>query len=420
MYQHMLAFLIRSFVRFWFILLVTIGTASTVGAAAYADEGPSTPEIVTPASPSGPLFVIRPADGVEGDYFTVEAEPGSVHELHVVLGNAGEESLQLRTFVADTVSSTNGGFAVAEADEEPSGTSTWIDYPDEVVEFEPGKGIERDFTVTVPSDATPGQYIAGLVLQTAEPSPIQGNTLFTQTIRKTVAVLIVVPGAQDPEFSLGSVEVNTTAGITSVVIPVQNSGNVLVKPEGNLTLKNQEGATVFEVPVDMDSVYAHMTDPLAISLWTGIPDGEYELTVDLFDQASGAAASIQNQPITITMKEPASEPFELAGDVTLKPDETDPVFADVSAEITNNGGSSNSSEVVLDVMKDGGLTESFTIASSLALPAGTTEVSQRYIPPAGFESGEWSFVLRLNVVDPFSGAATTVATVDDIPTITVP
>ncbi len=54
------------------------------------------------------------------------------------------------------------------------------------------------------SDAQPGQYIAGIAMETAEPLEVEGSTLFNQIIRKTIAVFIVVPGAESPAFELGA------------------------------------------------------------------------------------------------------------------------------------------------------------------------------------------------------------------------
>src|SRR5215217_613103 len=156
----------------------------------------------TPNTDSGPRFIIRPADGADGDYFTLKADAGTTNTLKVVLGNADDEDLELRTFANDAVPMTNGGFSIADETVPASGVATWLDYPAETLTFKPGEGIERSFTVTIPADATPGQYIAGLALQTAEPLEVEGTSMFNQIIRKTIAVFILVPGPETPECTL--------------------------------------------------------------------------------------------------------------------------------------------------------------------------------------------------------------------------
>src|SRR5688572_32485159 len=68
----------------------------------------------TPSTDSGPRFIIRPVNGADGDYFTLTADAGTSNELTVLLGNADDEELKLRTFVNDAAPMVNGGFTIAD------------------------------------------------------------------------------------------------------------------------------------------------------------------------------------------------------------------------------------------------------------------------------------------------------------------
>jgi hypothetical protein len=401
------------------LALMLVFPAQAMQAQETATGTPAASPAASPEADSGPRFVIRPKEGADGDYFTVEAEAGTTNDLTVVLGNADDEPLKLRTYVNDTVPMTNGGFSIAEETVPPAGTATWIDYAAETFEFAPGEGVERTFTVTIPEDAAPGQYIAGLALQTADPLEVEGTSLFNQIIRKTIAVFIIVPGPEEPAFTLGEPQLMTDGALNRIEIPVQNTGNVLIKPQGELTLTDGSGKEVVTAPIAMGSVYAGTTAPLSIALTTAVPDGDYTMSVALTDEATGAKASIDEQTIAITSEEAAPAVFALTGDVALMPDAADPDFANVSVTVSNQGEPVQNAELLLVVMKDGQEVESFPLAPSLALPQGETDVTQRYIPPTGWEQGSWSFSLTLNVVDGSTGAATTVATLDSIPAIQV-
>jgi hypothetical protein len=397
-------------------MLAVLPLSTLQGPAAHAQDANATP---SPAADTGPRFVIRPADGADGDYFTLEAEAGTTNELVVVLGNADDEELTLRTYVNDTVPMTNGGFSIADEDAPPKGTATWIDYPGETFTFGPGEGVERTFSITIPEDAGPGQYIAGLALQTAEPLDVEGTSMFNQIIRKSIAVFIIVPGPDEPSFELGEPALMTDGPIHRIEIPLINTGNVLVKPRGDLTLTNETGDVVLTAPIVMGSVYAGTTVPLVIGLTSNLPDGDYALAVDLTDDATGASDSIDDATLSMSAASSAPVQFSMTADVVLSPDNAAPAFARVNVAIENQGNPVNRAEVLLEVMKDGELVETFTLAASLALPQGTTEVSQRYIPPTGWEAGSWSFVLHLNVIDESTNVATTVTTVDSLPAIVV-
>jgi hypothetical protein len=380
----------------------------------------SAQEATPPATAeTGPRFVIRPADGADGDYFTLEADAGSVNQLTVVLGNADDEELTLRTYANDTIPMTNGGFSIADEEAPATGTATWIDYPAETFTFQPGEGVERSFTVTIPEDAGAGQYIAGLALQTAEPLAVEGTSMFNQIIRKSIAVFIIVPGPEAPSFELGDPALRADGAMPRIEIPLANTGNVLVKPQGDLTLMNEAGDVVLTAPIAMGSVYAGTTVPLVVGLTGNLPDGDYTLSIALRDEATGSTAALDGVPITIDAASSAPAQFSMTAEVTLSPDTSNPAFANVNVTIDNQGNPAGQAEVLLDVLKDGELIETFALAASLALPQGTTNVTQRYIPPTGWEAGTWSFVLRLNVIDESTNVATTVVTLDSLPAIDV-
>jgi hypothetical protein len=372
----------------------------------------------TPSTDSGPRFVIRPVDGADGDYFTLKADAGTTNKLTVVLGNADDEDLKLRTFANDAVPMINGGFSIADEAVPATGVANWIDYPAETFTFKPSEGIERTFTVTIPADTKPGQYIAGLALQTADPIEVEGTSMFNQIIRKTIAVFIIVPGPEQPAFELGTPELKTDSAIPRIEIPVINTGNVLVKPAGELTLSDASGETVLTAPIAMGSVYAGTTAPLSVGITTPLPNGDYTLNVQLSDPATKVETSLAEQTITVAAAAAAS-PITMTATIEVAPDAKNPAFATVDVQIDNQGDPVTKAEIQLDVLHDGELVETFPLASSLALPAGATAVNQRYIPPTGWAAGEWSFVLRLNVIDGTTGAATTVTTLDDLPTIAI-
>lgn len=399
-------------------IMMMMAAVLPLGSPTMAQDADTGTPPATVGPDSGPQFVLYPAGGNDGEFFTLEAEAGSSHELAVVLGNADDEPLDLRAYVNDVVPMVNGGFAVAEEDVAPTGTASWIDFPAETYAFAPGDGIERPFTVTIPEDTAAGQYIAGLVLQTLEPLEVEGSAMFQQIIRKSIAVFITVPGPESPAFVLGE-PVLEPSGVTQLlVIPIENTGNVLVRPTGEAVLTDANGAVVMTAPVTMGSVYAGIETTLAIPLQADIPVGDYTLDLQLQDPETSVGAELLGHQLAITEVDDSPEIWAMDATVALAPDLTAPVYADIETVITNNGPVTNV-EVELDVIRDGELVETFSLAPSLSVATGTTPYVQRYVPPTGFEAGTWTFVLRLNVVDGSTGSVTTVLTIDDIPPVDV-
>jgi hypothetical protein len=272
--------------------------------------------------------------------------------------------------------------------------------------------------VKIPDDAEAGQYIAGIALQTADSLPVEGTDLFNQIIRKSIAVFITVPGTETPGFELDAPVLSTDGAFDAITVPVTNTGNVLVRPAGDLTIVTSNGETVVTAPIAMGSIYAGTTVPLSVPLTDPLPEGDYTVAISLNDPETGIAVTSEGV-VTISNIDQVPAQFEMMGTVSLSPDATNPAFADVAVTVANGGQAVSDAEVLLDVSRDGELVEMFSQGSSLALPQGETSLSQRYIPPTGWEAGIWNFSLRLNVTDPSSGASTTVAVFDDIATVEI-
>lgn len=398
---------------------LAIMLAGTAQAQQTPESGEATPGAGAQPMDAAPRFVIYPKDGKDGDYFTLEAKPGTTHELVVVLGNADDDPLRLRTYASNVMPIVNGGFALAPEDVEPAGTTTWLEYPAETFEFAPGDGVERTFTLTVPQDAAPGQYITGLALETADPMAVEGTTLFEQVIRKTIAVFIIVPGPEEAAYTLGDPEVMTEGALTRIVIAVTNTGNVLVRPEGEMIVHDAAGEMVLTAPIVMGSVYAGLTVPLSVALTTPLNEGDYTVSVELSDPESGVSASVTDASITIVPPEVLATQVRVEGTVTLVPDSANPAFADVALIVTNPGQPIANAEVVLEASRNGELVESFTLVQSVSLATGENVVTQRYVPITGWVDGTWSFVVRVNAVDTSTNASTTVATLDSIAPVQV-
>lgn len=378
----------------------------------------TTPE---PASP--PVFVLEPVDQ-SGSYFTVEGDAGSTTTLTVALGNAGEDPVSARTYAADAYTLVNGGFGINDETAPTTAPTTWLDYPAETLDLKPAQKVERDFTVTIPDDAKPGQYITGIVLQTAEPIAIGDSGMLRQTIAKAVAVLITVPGPVEPKLEIGQVSLKQSANANALQIEIQNAGNVLLKPSGTVTMTSGD-EQILTAPVEMGSVYAGMATTLELPIPVVLAPGDYTVDVTLEDKETGAKAKATAVPLKVEAFEaatPTVAPVTI-GSITLDPikDTSGNLqIVNVTVELDNTGAPVPSARLTLHVTRDGELVEDFPLNSSLVVPSGTTEIQQRYLPITGWTPGTYSFSVTLEAVDATTGQATVLATAEASSTVTVP
>ena len=408
--------------RSWMLTIWLVGLL-IVGALV---PGSSAAQEATPdASPEPPAFVLEPSEQ-DGPYFDITQEPGTTQELTVTLGNAGEEPVTALTYAADAYTLVNGGFGVRTADDEATGPTTWIDYPTETLDLEPGDRLERTFTVSVPADTPSGQYLAGLAIQTAESIAVADSEMFRQIIKKSIAVFITVPGPESPELAIGAAHINQSEISNSLVLEIQNPGNVYLNPAGTVTVTTEAGDPVLTAPVEMDAVYAGDTTTLEIYIPTQLLPDTYLVSTALTDEDTGASAEVVDLPVTVeatTEATPEADPLTM-DPIALEP-LTDPgtealQAVVVSVTVNNPAEAIPGARLTLHVSRDGEPVEDYPLGSSLALPPGETEIQQRYIPLAGWEPGEYTFAFTLEAVDPGTGQVTVLATHEAEETIEVP
>jgi hypothetical protein len=263
--------------------IVAIGMASALAAS---------PPVVANVAAADPQIrlAVEPV-GEQGSFFHRSLQPGESAELIVNLANYGATTTRARTYAADVYPIINGGFGARLRDEPASGTTLWLEYPTEVFDIEPGEAIRRTFSVTVPADVQPGEYITSIVIENEDPLASGEGVAFNQFVRSAVAVFIVVPGDADAAFEIGDARHSFLDGRSVVGVAVDNVGDVLLRPAGSFSVTTEAGVEVHARQVAMDSVYAHSATWLEVVLDRVLAPGRYFASVDLGDSDRGATAA---------------------------------------------------------------------------------------------------------------------------------
>ena len=266
----------------------------------------------SPAAAADPVRLSITPVGVPGSYFAITAAPGDQPRLTVQLGNGGAGAVRVRTFAADAYTINNGGFGARLDGEPTSGATTWLEYAPETFDLAAGASVQRSFVVSVPLDTQPGEYLAGLVLQNAEPvstSASQGElgVAFRQVNRQVIAVSITVPGALVPRLEIGAVSHRTVAGTSSIAIAVRNVGNVRLTPVGELVLSDLSGSEISRFPIQMDSFYAGTETSIEVPYARRLNAGAYTASLTLAASAAGIDAAVSSGPLAVDVPTPAEE-----------------------------------------------------------------------------------------------------------------
>jgi hypothetical protein len=244
-----------------------------------------------------------------GPYFDVTMRPGERRTFSVELADASDVAVAVRTYAADVYTIVNGGFGGRLRDEPRTAMTAWLDYPTAVHDLQPGGHLRQSFTVAVPRDASPGEYITSIVLENDIPIAGDGPLALDQVVRQAVAVVVTLPGPRLPALTIGAAGHRLVAGRSVVSVAVANPGNIRLKPIVEFALSNAAGSVVAESTVPMDTFYARTETSIEVPLSGQLPPGAYTIRLSLDDAMQGARAVEPAIPLTVE-----KPPIVAAGD----------------------------------------------------------------------------------------------------------
>lgn len=378
--------------------------------------GPAHPARAQQAEPAPLKLAIRPADS-QSPYIDVTVTAGKRLTLTVELINGGKDRVAAHTYAADAYSLINGGLGVALADEPVSGATTWLTYPAEDLTLAPGEVVRRPVTLRVPKGTPPGDYLSTIVIQNRDVVTGTGAVAVNQVLRQAIAVSIDVPGPRSPGLTIGEPTYLPSAAGGSLRVAVANTGNANLTPAGELVLTDEEGRRLVKTPVEMGSVYAGTTTAVEVALRAPLAPGTYTLSLRLADPATGASAAADQVALAVAAPRdvaPAAGPSIEAVTITpVHPTPDGPVqYADVAVTLANPGAPLTNARLTLRVSRDGELVEEYVVADSLAVPTGTAQVAQRYLPATGWLPGRYTFSVTLATVTADGGGQELLAMAD--------
>jgi len=288
--------------------VVALGLALTSGVVSGYQTDSATPEVgesATPVVASGvPLLAFAPTESENG-FFELTLEPGKSATVSVGIANVGEETYRLVTYAADVYTRVNGGAESRLKDEPISGATEWLAYPTETFDLAPGQKMTRDIVVTVPEGTTPGEYTSSVVIQNLDPieAASEGGVGMLQVIRQAIAVAITVPGPEEAGLAIDTATYSLAPAYASVLVTVENTGNVRLAPVATMALTDAEGAEITSATLQMETFFPGTPANLEFPLVRTLDPGEYHVVVSLDETEHEASAGPVDLLITIAEPE---------------------------------------------------------------------------------------------------------------------
>jgi hypothetical protein len=174
----------------------------------------------------------------------------------VMLINNKDETVVLKIYAVDAMSTVDGGFALASETDPNSGVGTWVKLAANEIELPPKTEKLIPFTFTVPKNADTGDHAGGIVIQEIEMVDTGGTMTGVRIISRVgVRIYETVPGEVKKGFEITRfdwrLESNGVASFikdlldvnkkTIFTVGIKNKGNVRITPTAMVEVRNMLG-----------------------------------------------------------------------------------------------------------------------------------------------------------------------------------
>lgn len=214
-----------------------LGSVAGAGAANAAEGDPSDATV---------SWSVRPADTMQGSgrpNFAYEALPGQSVSDALLVTNRSTTGIELDVYAADGFLTPDGSLDILPKDQESTELGSWVEVASPRISVASGETVEIPFEVTVPENAPPGDYAAGVVASMS----VDADGVVTER-RLGSRVHLRVTGDLAPALTVSDVSVAYTGtpvpfapGDGSVTFTLTNTGNARLAPDAVVQLSGPFG-----------------------------------------------------------------------------------------------------------------------------------------------------------------------------------
>ncbi|MFF3172281.1 WxL protein peptidoglycan domain-containing protein [Streptomyces sp. NPDC057900] len=183
--------------------------------------------------------------GEDRSSFGYTVNPGGEAEDALVVANHGTDPLNLAVYAADGFTTDKGQLDLLTGGKKSRSIGAWVRADRASVRIAPGKSAEVPFTVKVPSDAPPGDYVGGILTSLKQPGDGEGITVDR---RLGIRIKLRVSGALKPALAVEDVHIGYRGtanpfgtGDATVTYSLHNTGNALLSAGQKVTLTGPFG-----------------------------------------------------------------------------------------------------------------------------------------------------------------------------------
>jgi hypothetical protein len=242
------------------VLLVALGLLGVGAGPVAAADGDVSWAVTTASNDFG--------SGRQNYSYTVN--PGGQLKDGLVVTNHGTTPLHLAVYAADGFTARGGRLDLVTKDAKPTRVGAWVrtDRPD--VTVRPGESVEVPFTVALPDNAAPGDYLGGIVTSLTQAGEADGTDADR---RLGIRIRLRVGGELKPSLSVEDLHVRYSGtsnpfgkGDATVTYTIHNTGNAILAARQAVSVSGPFGRLGARAGQIADSPQLLPGDTLKVSL----------------------------------------------------------------------------------------------------------------------------------------------------------
>ncbi len=199
-------------------------------------------------------------------WFVYEKNAGEVIEDIATIKNFSNKKQNINIYAVDATSNDGGSFILKFKTEEQKSIGIWTELKENTLILQPGERVEVPFKIHIPREASPSEYIGGIIVENGDDKDETinddtcsekdknkiCNTNVTVKTRIGARIYLTIPGETKEDIAwTGFWQIQKLSGQTSFKFRIENKGNVAYEPRAFVEIFDSTGKLydTFEKPL---------------------------------------------------------------------------------------------------------------------------------------------------------------------------
>ncbi len=215
------------------------------------------------AQPSAghPNFALQPATynpavRATKSYFILDAKAGATLSESVRVTNAGTAIGSVSIYPVSATTAQTSGIAYLSKSDPLRDVASWIKLDKQQLTLAPGQSQIVSFKLAIPASTHPGQHIGAITAEnlTLQHSPGKGSLNINIQNISVMAVQVTIPGPALEQMNVTGINAGGSNGYQSLLVSMANTGNQMISPNGNLSVKDSQGRFLQVLPLKLNLI----------------------------------------------------------------------------------------------------------------------------------------------------------------------